>query len=95
MSSEPPHRSDDKEGLAPGGDGLGEEGIGRLVGEILLTGEEPDERPALARRGVSDRPAEHRVPRLEGVEDEALGGGAVDLQLHLAADLGEGPQMGR
>jgi len=41
------------------------------VGQVLLAGEEPDERPPPVHGVVADRAAQHRVAGLESVEDQA------------------------
>jgi hypothetical protein len=63
------------------------------VGEILLAGEEAQEGAALLGDLVTDRPPQHRVARLERVEDRALGDPPLDLELDLALDAGERPQV--
>src|SRR6266568_5205832 len=75
---------DDEKGLRPRRDRLGQRGVRWLVGEVPLAGEEPQERPALLRDVVADRPAQHGIAGLEGVEDRALRSLALDLDLHLA-----------
>src|SRR5262245_18648166 len=87
------HRAHDQERLVARGHRVGQRGVGGLVGQVLLAGEESDERPALLRHLVADRAAQHRVRRLEGVEDGARGDRRGHVELHLAADLGEGPQV--
>src|ERR1051326_2902379 len=42
------HRAHDQERLGARGDGAGQRGVGRIVREVLLAGEEPDERAAAA-----------------------------------------------
>src|SRR3954447_19666998 len=86
---------DDQEGLGPRRDHVGERRVGRLERQVLLAGEEPQERASTEGDVVADRPAQHRIAGLEGVEDGALGRGAVDAQLHLADDPGQGPEVGR
>src|SRR5262245_4777471 len=63
--------------------------------DVLLAGKESHERPALPGGVVADGPAQHRIGRLERVEHGARGGRALDVQLHLTVDAGEGPQMRR
>src|SRR5437899_4322220 len=65
------------------------------MGEVLLAGEEPQERSALLRDLIADRAAQHRVAGLECVEDRALRGLTLDVELHLAADARQRPQMCR
>src|SRR4030095_3168755 len=65
------------------------------MGQILLAGEEPHERPAFLSDVVANRSAQRRVSGLERVEHRTLGGLTLDLELHLAVDLRQRPQMGR
>src|SRR6266699_4011062 len=64
-----------------------------LVGQVLLAGEEPHERPAGPVVVAADRPAQDRVAGLQRVEHRALGDLARDLEFHLAAGLGERAQV--
>src|SRR5579875_1696250 len=66
--SPPGHRADDQVRLGAVGDRPGERGVGRLVRQVLLAGEEPDERPPRAAAMTPDRAAQHRVARLQRVE---------------------------
>ena len=59
----------------------------------VLAGEETEERAPLVRDLIANRSAQHRIPRLERVENCARRRGAIDAQLHLAAHAGEGAQM--
>ena len=63
----------DQKGFCPCCDGVGQERIRRLMGQILLAGEEPQERSALPGDMVADRPAQHRVASLERVEGRGAG----------------------
>jgi hypothetical protein len=62
---------DDEQGLRPGRDSVGQGSVRRLVGQIPLAGEEPQERSALAGDVVADRPAQHRIAGLQRLEDRA------------------------
>ena len=57
------------------------------MGQILLAGEEPHERPAFLSDVVANRSAQRRIAGLERVEHRTLGGLTLDLELHLAVDL--------
>src|SRR5581483_1076009 len=57
-------------------------------------GEEPDERTATAGGAVADRPAEHRVPGLEGVEHGRGRDRRRDDEADLAGDAGQRLQVG-
>src|ERR1700720_2141874 len=65
------------------------------MGQILFAGEEPQERSAPLRDVVADRAAQRRIAGLERVEDRALRGLTLDVELHLAVDLRQRPQMCR
>src|SRR5258708_14099628 len=78
------HSPHDDEGLDPGRHPVRERGVEWFVRQVLLAGEEPDERAAPLRRTVTQRSLQHRIPSLEGVEDDALGGHALDGEFHLA-----------
>jgi len=65
------------------------------MGQILLAGKEPQERSALLRDVLADRPAQHRIAGLECVENRALRGRTLDLDLHFAANARKRSQMRR
>src|SRR5712692_402341 len=56
---------DDDKGLLSGRDSIGQWGVRRLMGQILLTGEEAQERPALLCDVVADGTAQHGIAGLE------------------------------
>lgn len=85
--------ADDEEGLAAGRDGLWQRRIRRFVREILFACEEPHERPAGERLLVADRAAERRIARFERVEEGALCGRPLEIELHLVADACQRLQM--
>jgi hypothetical protein len=63
------------------------------MGQILLTGEEAQERPAMLRDLVADRPAQHRIASLERVEDRPQRDRGVELKFYLAADVRQRSEM--
>ena len=65
------------------------------MGQILLTGEEPHERPALTRHVISNRAAQHRVAGLERIEDRALRDLSLDSEAHLTLDVCQRPKVRR
>src|SRR6266508_5542728 len=89
------HGPHDQKRLGPRRDRVGQRGVGQLVRQILLAGKEPHERAALLRDLVADRPAQHGIAGLERVEDRALGGAPLDVDLHFAVDVRQRPQMCR
>jgi hypothetical protein len=72
---------------------VGQRSIRRLMGQILLAGEESQERTALLRDLLSDRPAQHRIASLKRVEDRPQRQLAVDLKLYFTADVRQRSQM--
>jgi hypothetical protein len=64
------------------------------MGQIFFAGEKPHERPALLCHVVTDGSAQHRIARLERVEDRALRDRTLKLELHLAIATRQHPQMG-
>src|SRR5437773_5779823 len=89
------HGADDQERLRTRRHRVRQRGIRRFVGQILLASEEAHERPAPLRDLVADRPAQHRIAGLERVEDRALRGLCLDVELHLPVDARQFPQMRR
>ena len=87
--------AEDDKGFRPRCDRIGKRGIRRLMREILLAGEEPQERPALLGDLIADRPAQHRIAGFKRVEDGALRGWTPDVEFDLAANLRQGSQMVR
>ena len=77
MNSPSRHGAKHDERLGTVGDGVGEGSVGRVVGEVLLAGEETDEGAALLRDVIADGPAQHGIARLQGVEDRTLRDGAA------------------
>src|ERR1035441_9945652 len=63
--------------------------------QVLLAGEEAQERPALLGDVVADGAAQHWVTGFERVKDRALRDSALDFDLHLAANVRQRPQMCR
>jgi len=87
------YRPYDHEGLRARSDRVGQPFIRRLMGEILIAGEEPHERPPALRSVIADRAAQHRIPDLEGVEDRALRHCTLHLEPRLSVDARQRPQM--
>jgi hypothetical protein len=83
----------DNKRLLPRRDRVGQWSIRRLMGQILLAGEEPQEWPALLRNLIADRSAQHGIAGLERVEDRPQRDRAVELKLHLAADVRQRSEM--
>lgn len=61
--------------------------------QIPCAGKEPQERSALVRDVVADRPAQHRIASLERIEHRALGHLTFDVERHFPVDFRELPQM--
>src|SRR5215468_6308823 len=88
-------RAEDHEWLGAGRHGVGQGGIGGLVGEILGTRKEAHERAPPLGPVIADRAAQHREAGLERVERGALRDGLGHLELHLSRDVRECAQMRR
>src|SRR2546427_909694 len=89
------HGTHDQKRLCAHRDRVGQRGIRRFVGQILLAGEDPHERSASLRDVIADRAAQHRIAGLERVEDRALRDLTLDVELHLAVDVRQLSQMCR
>src|SRR5579859_1796304 len=63
--------------------------------KVLFAGKEPQKWSALLRDVVTDRSGQHRISRLESVEDRALRRLALHFEFYLPADLGQCSQVGR
>ena len=83
----------DEKRLLPGRDRLGQWSIRRLVGQILLAGEETQERPALLRDLVADRPAQHGIAGFERVKDRPQRERPVESKFYFAANVRQRSQM--
>jgi hypothetical protein len=87
------NRPNHQEGLLTGGHGVGQESIRRLERKILLAGEEAQEWTAGERNVVANRPAQHGVSSLEGIENGSLRGRSIDLELDFVAHVGQCAQV--
>src|SRR5215469_5563046 len=87
------HGAHDQVWLGASSDRIGQRDVGVFMGQVLLAGEEPDERPARAAVVVADGAAEHRIALLQRVQDGALGDLARHVQLHFAVDMRERAQV--
>jgi hypothetical protein len=61
--------------------------------QILLAGEKAQERPALLRELIADRPAQHGIAGFERVEDRSQRDRAVELKFYFAADVRQRSEM--
>src|SRR5687767_10315287 len=89
------HGAHDEKGLGAAHDRFRQWCVGRLVRRVLLTRERSQEWPALLRDVVADGAAQHRILRLERVEDRARRGLTAHVDLDLAIDTRERAQMRR
>src|ERR1017187_4228329 len=78
--------SQDDKWFHPRGHYFRQGGVRPFMGEILLAGEETQERPALLCNLIADRTAQHGIPSLQGVENRALCDRAIDFKPYLGAD---------
>src|ERR1022692_3385219 len=88
------HGADDEIRLGADGDGPGQQGVGRVMGQGLLAGEETGERPPRAAVMVADGAAQYRVAGFQRVQDGPLRDRPGDVEPDLAVDAGERAQMG-
>jgi hypothetical protein len=93
--SSPGDRAYYQERLVSRRDRIRQRGIRRFVRQILLTGEEPHERPAPLSPMVADGALQHRIASLESVQDRPLRNLARNLKVYFAADLRQRSQMRR
>jgi hypothetical protein len=89
------HGADDEEGLGSGDDGLGQRGVRRLVGKILLAGEVPDERTPTLGHVIADSSAKDRVGALECVQDGRHSRPSWYVDGHFSFDARERSEMCR
>jgi len=87
------NRSNHEEGFLTGGHGVGQGSIRRLERQILLASEEAQERTALERNVIANRPAQHGVSSLEGIENGSLRRRPIDLELDLRPYVGQRAQV--
>ena len=85
----------DVERLRTGSHRVGQQGIGRIVRHVFLAREEPHEPAPPLRRPISNRALQHRIPRLERIEDGALRDRAVHVELYLTRHVREGAELRR
>ena len=85
----------EEERLVTLGDPVRQWRVRLLVGQVLLAGVEPHERPALGRGPVPDGAQQHRELRLDGVEHRPLGHCTGHVHPDLALHLGHRPQVRR
>src|SRR2546427_2579455 len=79
----------DHQRLRSRGDRVRQGRVSRLERDILLTGEVPQEGPALLRDVIADRPLEHRIPGLQRVEDRAQRGRPLDCEFYFSVDVSQ------
>src|SRR6185369_7872369 len=75
--------------LGSGRDCLRQRSVGRLVSDILATGKEPQQRPALSGHMVPNGPTQHRIASLQRIENRVSCHCTIDLELHISADSGK------
>src|SRR6266705_599339 len=92
-SSPSGNRPDDEKRLRPRRDRVGERGIRRLVRQVPLARKEPQKRPAPLGDVIADRAAQHGIAGLERVQHRAPRDPARNVELHLAFDLRQRPQV--
>src|SRR5262249_50069787 len=73
-------------GFGPRCDDVGQGGIWRLVREVLLAGEEPQEGASLPCELVANRAPKHGITLFQGIENRPLGDGTLDVELNVPLD---------
>ena len=91
----PGDRPYDEQRLRSRRDSVRQRSVRRLMRKVLRASEESQERTALLRNVIPNCSAQHRIAGLQRVKDRALRDRARDLQLHVAANLRQRPQVGR
>src|SRR5579871_3157510 len=85
--------ANDEERLGPRRDRIRQRRVRRVVGKVLLAGEEADKRAAFLRDVIADRSAQHRITGFQRVEQLALGQRAGDIERHRSVDARQRSQM--
>src|SRR4030066_823030 len=83
----PGDRPDDKQRLLPRRHRLRQRRVRRIVGQILLAGEQAQGRPSYLGDVIANRAAQHGIARLQHVQDRPLRGRTIDLPRPLRLDL--------
>ena len=86
-------RAHDHEGLDAAHHRLRQQQVEPLERQVVLAGEEAQERPPFLADVIADGALQQRIPRFDGIEDSAERDGAVDGHFDLAADAGERLEM--
>src|SRR5207244_3143445 len=87
------NRTNDDKWLFPGCDRLGQRCVRRLVGKVLLTGEEAQKRTTLKSAMISYSAAQHGITGLQRIEDRTLGDRSLDLEYDFGADVRQISEM--
>src|SRR5205085_9089626 len=88
-------RAHDEEWFRAFRDRVGQRRVQRIVRYVFTTDEESDHRPAFQRAMIANRATEHRILRLERVEDGLRRRATVEIQLHFVAHARQGAEMMR
>src|SRR5262249_38688946 len=88
-------RSHDHEWFGTARNRIWQRRIRRFVRKILTASEKAHEWPTFPRHLITNSAAEHRVARLERIEDRALSDRACNGECDLAIDVRKFAQMGR
>ena len=86
---------DDKQGFFSIGYCVRKRSVRRIVRQVLLAGEKPQEWPALLRHVVANSAAQHWIRSFESVQDRAQCRRPLDLKVDFAVDMRQPSQMGR
>src|SRR5436853_2537197 len=87
------NRTNDDEWLFAGYDRFRQQGIGRFVGKVLLTGKEAQKRTTLKGVVIADSTTQHGIASLQGIEDRTLGDRSFDFKCYFVADVRQIAEM--
>jgi len=65
------------------------------MSQVFLTGKETQEGPALFRHMIPNGTAQHRIARLQGIQNAPLRKGPLNFNFHFEPRTRQSPQMGR
>lgn len=87
------NRSNHNKRLLAAGDGVGEWGVGRFVGEIFFAGEKAQEGAALFGVVVAYGSAQHGIADLERIQHGALRDWAFNFERYLGVGVRQGSEV--
>ena len=88
-------RPNDAKGLAPGDHIVRDGRVGGLEGQILPAGEEAQHGAPFFRCVIPNRPTQHGISGLQGIQDRPLGDRPLDLEADLFSNASQVAQVVR